>query len=244
MEQFMKFLSNLSVVISIWFSAAAHPVQELIALSRLSSSEMIANRLARVGTVSYALALFTLAPLLHQFGIDIGNFGFVASNAIAVSLTYAITAVCVHTCLIARGQRSELLRTAAFFSMPNFTYFPLTALLGAPSTFKLYSVIFYAKQQHLSFINVVEYMRTELPKFNLETNAWIVTWLTYLSLLSLAVSTLSLALSSEALVQLYDNDRSQVYKAVTDGMLIGIVLALPTVGVFYCFVVYAFMGTP
>jgi hypothetical protein len=241
MGELLKLLNNLLMTGTAWLSAAAHPVEELMALAQCTSNE-IAVRLARVGIASYTLTLCLYAPLLHVFGIDIGNVGYVVSNMLAISLMYAVLVICLHVSLKLRGQESDLLRTSAFYAMPNVTYFPVTALLGTPATFRLYSLISHAKGQHLSLISTLQYLRSEYASFQLETNFTIITWLTYLSLISLVVSALCVVLSSEALVQFYNNDRSRTYIAATDGVLVGIVFAVLTAGPFYCFVAYAFVS--
>jgi len=79
-------------------------------------------------------------------------------------------------------------------------------------------------------------------KLHQEANAAIIAWLAYLALASFIVSSVPLVLSSEAMVQIYDNDRPRTYIAIMDGMLVGIVLGLPIGAAFYIFVAYAFIS--
>jgi hypothetical protein len=187
--------------------------------------------------------LFFYAPVLHMFGIDIGNAGYVISNLLALSLSFTIIAACIHFTLRVRRQKSEFVKTLTIYNTPIITYYPVTALLGAPATFMVYDALYQVKKQNLPFLQALR-SAFDYIKLHQETNAAIITWLAYLSLVSFIVSSLPLVLSSEAMVQIYDNDRPRTYIAIMDGILVGIILGLPIGGAFYIFVAYSFISIP
>src|ERR1019366_4925767 len=74
-----------------------------------------------------------------------------------------------------KGSGVRPFKNVGFLRDANVTYFPVTALLGTPATFRLYSLISHAKGQHLSLISTLQYLRSEYASFRLETNFTIIT---------------------------------------------------------------------
>ncbi len=184
-----QVLNGIREPFVLWVSTLFHPIQQLSSLTGDHPNSEPLNQLFKIAVSSYTLSLFFYAPLLHMFGIDIGNAGYVISSLLALSLSFTVISICIHLALRVRGQKSEFVKTLAIYNMPIITYYPVTALLSAPATFRFYDALYQVKRQNLPLFQAVSSAFSYI-KLHQETNTAIITWLTYLSLVSFISSSI------------------------------------------------------